>query len=311
MEFIQEPLASALASPRESENILDIAEESAGGELFGIGQRLIFSSSSISLTDNDMTSMEEETTGEYSPTDSEQRGNGKSHSQWQWHGFLQKLKKGSTMHLHPFHPNLSNFHLIKKQLKRRCNAQSFSVLPPLIDPNLLYFFKSTWKNFSFSELQAATDNFSHENLIGEGGYSEVYRGCLEDGQLVAIKRLTRETPTNKAEDYLSELGVLEYVDHPNIANVIGYGIEGGMHLVLPLSINGSLSSVLNGQKEKLAWCLRFKIALGIASGISYLHEGCERRIIHRDIKSDNVLLTEDFQPKFNVDHRLRAREVDS
>ncbi|CAI9776843.1 unnamed protein product [Fraxinus pennsylvanica] len=62
-------------------------------------------------------------------------------------------------------------------------------------------------------------------------------------QLVAIKRLIRETPTNKAEDSLSELGVLEYVDHPNIANVIGYGIEGGMHLVLPLSINGSLSSI--------------------------------------------------------------------
>ncbi|CAA3022139.1 receptor-like cytosolic serine threonine- kinase RBK2 [Olea europaea subsp. europaea] len=153
------------------------------------------------------------------------------------------------MHLHPYRPNLPNFHLIKSQLKRRLKALGLSVLPPLIDPNLLNCFKSTWKNFSFSELQAATDNLSHENLIGVGGYSEVSWGC---------SRMIRATPINKEEDYISELG---------------------------------------GQKEKLAWCLRFKIALGVASGNSYLHEGCERRTIHRGIKSDNVLLAEDFQPK--------------
>ncbi|KAL2530410.1 Protein kinase superfamily protein [Forsythia ovata] len=297
MEYI--PELSPSDSPSEStENTCDIAEESAGGELFEIGQRFLFSDSSISLSAEDLTSMEEEdTTDEYkaSTSDSEHRANGKSYMQW--HGFLRKLKKGSTMHLHPFHPNLPHFRLIKKQLKRRRNAQSLSVLPPLIDSELIDCFKSLWKNFSLSALQVATDNFSHENLIGEGGYSEVYRGRLEDGELVAIKRLIRETPTNKAEDYLSELGILVHVDHPNIANVIGYGIEGGMHLILPLSLNGSLSSVLSGQKEKLAWCFRYRIALGVASGISYLHEGCQRRIIHRDIKSDNVLLTEDFEPK--------------
>lgn len=119
------------------------------------------------------------------------------HSQVQWHGFLQKLKKGSTMHLHPYRPNLPNFHLIKTQLKRRLKALGLSVLPPLIDPNLLNCFKSTWKNFSFSELQAATDNLSHENLIGVGGYSEVSWGC---------SRMIRATPINKEEDYISELG---------------------------------------------------------------------------------------------------------
>ncbi|KAK4477964.1 hypothetical protein RD792_017229, partial [Penstemon davidsonii] len=138
-----------------------------------------------------------------------------------------------------------------------------------------------------------------ENLIGEGGYSEVYKGHLADGQLVAVKRLTRGTQEEMTADYLSELGILVHVNHPNIASIIGYGVEGGMHLVLPLSPNGSLASLLNGEKEKLAWNFRYNIALGIASGLSYLHEGCQRRIIHRDIKSANVLLTEDFEPQIS------------
>lgn len=85
-----------------------------------------------------------------------------------------------------------------------------------------------------------------ENLIGEGGYSEVYKGHLENGQLVAIKRLTRGTPEEMTADFLSELGILVHVNHPNIANVIGYGVEGGMHLVLHLSPHGSLASLLTG-----------------------------------------------------------------
>lgn len=83
-------------------------------------------------------------------------------------------------------------------------------------------------------------------MIGEGGYSEVYRGHLEDGQLVAVKRLNRGTTEEMTADYLSELGILVHVNHPNIAHVIGYGVEGGMHLVLPLSPHGSLASLLNG-----------------------------------------------------------------
>lgn len=92
-----------------------------------------------------------------------------------------------------------------------------------------------------------------ENLIGEGGYSEVYKGNLGDGRLVAIKRLIRGTQEEMTADYLSELGILVHVNHPNIANVIGYGVEGGMHLVLPLSPNGSLASLLNG----ISLCLLF------------------------------------------------------
>lgn len=89
-------------------------------------------------------------------------------------------------------------------------------------------------------------NLCEDNLIGEGGYSEVYKGNLPDGQLVAIKRLIRGSPEEMTSDFLSELGIVVHVNHPNIAKVIGYGVEGGMHLVLTLSPHGSLASLLNG-----------------------------------------------------------------
>ncbi|OMP04985.1 hypothetical protein COLO4_09155 [Corchorus olitorius] len=136
-----------------------------------------------------------------------------------------------------------------------------------------------------------------ENLIGKGGYAEVYKGSLPNGQLVAIKRLTKGTPDEIIGDFLSELGIMAHVNHPNTAKLIGYGIEGGMYLVLELSPNGSLASVLYGSKDKPNWGIRFKIALGTAEGLRYLHEGCKRRIIHRDIKAANILLTKDFVPQ--------------
>lgn len=85
-----------------------------------------------------------------------------------------------------------------------------------------------------------------ENLIGKGGYAEVYKGCLPSGQLVAIKRLIRGTENETTGDFLSELGIMAHVNHPNTARLVGYGVEGGMHLVLELSEKGCLASALNG-----------------------------------------------------------------
>lgn len=85
-------------------------------------------------------------------------------------------------------------------------------------------------------------------MIGEGGYSRVYKGQLEDGTLVAVKRLTGGT-SNEDEmtaDFLSELGIMVHLHHPNIAQLIGYGVEGGMYLVLHLSPHGSLAAILGG-----------------------------------------------------------------
>ncbi|KAL9161455.1 hypothetical protein ABFS82_07G022700 [Erythranthe guttata] len=310
----------SLSPPRETENAHDLTVESPEGQFFVIGKKLLFSASSISLSAEELTSFDVEvanieggspreenqddeklkiTSPTASTSDAPQQDNGKNDSQWK--GFLRKLKKGPNMHFQPFHPTIPHLLSIKKLSRKRTSrsTQSLPSLPPHIEADLYYCFETSWKNFTLSDLEEATNNFSHENLIGEGGYSEVYKGHLEDGQLVAVKRLIRGTTEEMTADYLSELGILVHVNHPNIAGVIGYGVEGGMHLILPLSPNGSLSSVLNEKKEELTWSLRYNIAMGIASGLSYLHEGCQRRIIHRDIKSANILLTEDFEPQIS------------
>ncbi|KAF1895367.1 hypothetical protein Lal_00044017 [Lupinus albus] len=220
----------------------------------------------------------------------------------QWHqGFFKLLKKGSQMHFH-IHP-LKN---VQKLTRRKSKRIREDLIPSLSSPALkssldseFCCFKSSWKNFSLSEIQAATNDFTHDNLIGEGGYAEVYLGKLEDGNFVAIKKLTRGSQEEMTADFLSELGIIVHVDHPNIARLIGYGVEGGMFLVLQLSPHGSLSSILYGPREKLDWSLRYKISLGTAEGLRYLHEECQRRIIHKDIKASNILLSEDFEPQIS------------
>lgn len=311
-----------------------MADEISEGVIFAVGnRRILFSNSSVSLSAEDFSSVDtdeeniDETSSrgavdddmestasskascssdspssKASTSDSDTQTHSKPHPHPQWRGFLKKLKKGPTMTLHTFHPAM--FHpaipSIKKLTKKKSRklTQSMPELPPHIDAEL-YCFEASWINFSLTDLQTATDNFSHENLIGEGGYSEVYKGHLEDGQLVAVKRLIRGTPEEMTSDFLSELGILVHVNHPNISHVIGYGVDGGMHLVLPLSPHGSLAYLLSGEKNKLEWRIRYNIALGTASGLSYLHEGCQRRIIHRDIKAANILLTEDFEPRIS------------
>ncbi|KAL9320930.1 hypothetical protein ACSQ67_012769 [Phaseolus vulgaris] len=240
-----------------------------------------------------------------STSDSESQGSlvGNSpNSNNQWRGFFKLLKKGSQMPFQTFHP-LKN---VPKLTRRKSKRIREDLIPSLNSPALqssfdteFGCFKSSWKNFTLAEILTATDEFSQVNLIGEGGYAEVYLGKLEDGNFVAIKRLTRGNQEEMTADFLSELGIIVHVDHPNIARLIGYGVEGGMFLVLQLSPHGSLSSILYGPREKLNWRLRYKIILGTAEGLRYLHEECQRRIIHKDIKASNILLSEDFEPQIS------------
>ncbi|XP_028781646.1 receptor-like cytosolic serine/threonine-protein kinase RBK2, partial [Neltuma alba] len=220
----------------------------------------------------------------------------------QWHGFFRLLKKGPKMRFQPILPLKNVPKLTRRNSKRYRENQVPPLNSPLNNPALktildteLFCFKASWKNFSHAEIVIATNNFSHENVIGQGGYAVVYKGKMEDGQFVAIKQLTRGTLEEMTADFLSELGIIVHVKHPNIARLIGYGVEGGMFLVLQLSPHGSLASILYGPREKLGWSLRYKIAFGTADGLRYLHEECQRRIIHRDIKASNILLSEDFE----------------
>ncbi|KAF5732730.1 hypothetical protein HS088_TW17G00260 [Tripterygium wilfordii] len=212
-----------------------------------------------------------------------------------WRGFMQLLRGGTKKSV----GSLQSLSVLKLLSITRSSSmrENVVVAPDLFAKTNMCNSKSGSRNFTLSELQAATNNFNPENMIGKGGYAEVYMGCLQNGQYVAIKRLTKGTQDEMTGDFLSELGIMAHVNHPNTAKLIGYGIEGGMHLVLELSAHGSLASLLYGSKEKLKWHIRYKIALGTAEGLLYLHEGCQRRIIHRDIKAANILLTEDFEPQ--------------
>ncbi|MED6210259.1 hypothetical protein PIB30_062516 [Stylosanthes scabra] len=170
-----------------------------------------------------------------------------------WNSFLQILK-GKSSKKNALHPlNIS---------RRMSSSMRESLWPScLLDVASPSPCRSPWKIFSHHDIQLATNHFSQENLIGKGGYAEVYKGCFPNNQLVAIKRLTRGSADETIGDFLSELGVMAHVNHPNTAKLVGYGVDGGMYLVLQLSQKGSLASVLYGSKEKLPWCIRQKIAI--------------------------------------------------
>ncbi|KAJ6739918.1 hypothetical protein OIU79_000131 [Salix purpurea] len=140
-----------------------------------------------------------------------------------------------------------------------------------------------------------------KNLIGEGGHAKVYKGCLSDGQVVAVKKLmkTEKQEEDRVGDFLSELGIIAHINHPNAARLLGFSIDCGLHLVLEFLPHGSLASVLHGGSDCLEWKKRFKVALGIAEGLRYLHHDCPRRIIHRDIKASNILLNSNFEAQIS------------
>ncbi|KAL9318234.1 hypothetical protein ACSQ67_014751 [Phaseolus vulgaris] len=156
------------------------------------------------------------------------------------------------------------------------------------------------KTFSFSELEKATDRFSSQRVLGEGGFGRVYSGTLDDGNEVAVKLLKRDDQ-NGDREFIAEVEMLSRLHHRNLVKLFGICIEGRKRcLVYELIYNGSVESHLHGDDKKrspLDWEARKKIALGSARGLAYLHEDSNPRVIHRDFKASNVLLEDDFTPK--------------
>ncbi|GMP63471.1 hypothetical protein CsSME_00025149 [Camellia sinensis var. sinensis] len=152
--------------------------------------------------------------------------------------------------------------------------------------------------FSFEELKKYTNTFSEANCIGSGGYGKVYRGTLPTGQLVAIKRATQGSMQGGLE-FKSELELLSRVHHKNVVSLVGYCFEQGEQvLVYEYIANGTLKESLSGKSGiRLDWMRRLRIALGAASGLQYLHELANPPIMHRDIKSNNILLDEYLNAK--------------
>ncbi|CAK8564046.1 unnamed protein product [Lathyrus sativus] len=163
-------------------------------------------------------------------------------------------------------------------------------------------YKVSVKTFSMNDIEKATDNFDSSRILGEGGFGLVYSGVLGNGTKVAVKVLKKKDDIHSNHEFLSEVEMLSRLHHRNLVKLIGICIEEDSFrcLVYELVTNGSLESHLHGvDREKCAldWRARMKIALGAARGLAYLHEDSSPCVIHRDFKSSNILLEDDFTPK--------------
>ncbi|KAG5625823.1 hypothetical protein H5410_011041 [Solanum commersonii] len=154
------------------------------------------------------------------------------------------------------------------------------------------------KCFTFEELKKYTNNFSESNYIGSGGYGKVYKGTLPDGQLIAIKR-AEQASKQGALEFKTEIEILSRFHHKNVVSLVGFCFrQGEQMLVYEFIPNGSLKESLSGKSRiKLDWKRRLQIALGAARGLQYLHDHVDPPIIHRDIKSNNILLDERLTAK--------------
>ncbi|XP_066312658.1 receptor-like serine/threonine-protein kinase SD1-8 [Miscanthus floridulus] len=155
--------------------------------------------------------------------------------------------------------------------------------------------------FDLAVVLAATDSFSASNKIGEGGFGPVYMGKLEDGQEVAVKRLSRRSMQGAVE-FKNEVKLIAKLQHRNLVRLLGCCIDEEERMLLyEYMHNQSLDTFIfdEGKRMLLRWQKRFDIILGIARGLQYLHEDSRFRIIHRDLKASNVLLDRNMVPKIS------------
>ncbi|XP_042028803.1 receptor-like cytosolic serine/threonine-protein kinase RBK1 [Salvia splendens] len=216
-------------------------------------------------------------------------------SSLQWKKMFWQVKKTSSVWKISTISLLGGGNGMSKKVLRRRRRSSSEDAGDFVMP------KPSWRNFSYEELRHATDGFSSDKMIGKGGHAEVYKGMLYDGQVVAVKKIMKEkNDEGKNGDFLAELGIIAHIDHPNAAKLIGFSADQGLYLVLQYLPHGSLATSLHSSEDcHLDWGTRYKVAIGVAKGLQYLHSSCQRRIIHRDITASNILLSEDYEAQIS------------
>ncbi|MQL80324.1 hypothetical protein Taro_012753 [Colocasia esculenta] len=181
----------------------------------------------------------------------------------------------------------------------RQSSHPMTAPSPLIGlPELSYLGWGHW--FTLRDLELATNRFSKDNVLGEGGYGVVYHGQLINGTPVAVKRLLNNLGQAEKE-FRVEVEAIGHVRHKNLVRLLGYCVEGTQRmLVYEYVNNGNLEQWLHGamrQRGSLTWEVRIKILLDTAKALAYLHEAIEPKVVHRDIKSSNILIDDEFSAK--------------
>ncbi|CAN6467010.1 unnamed protein product [Victoria cruziana] len=180
-------------------------------------------------------------------------------------------------------------------------TSSYPITAPSPLSGLPEFSHLGWGHwFTLRDLELATNRFSKDNVLGEGGYGVVYRGQLINGAPVAVKKLLNNLGQAEKE-FRVEVEAIGHVRHKNLVRLLGYCVE-GIHrmLVYEYVNNGNLEQWLHGamrQRGFLTWEARMKVILGTAKALAYLHEAIEPKVVHRDIKSSNILIDEEFNAK--------------
>ncbi|KAF2301219.1 hypothetical protein GH714_020891 [Hevea brasiliensis] len=165
--------------------------------------------------------------------------------------------------------------------------------------------------FSYEELAMATNGFSNTNLVGEGGFGYVHKGVFRDGKVVAIKQLKAESRQGERE-FQAEIEIVSRIHHRHLVSLVGYCVTGAQRmLVYEFIPNNTLEFHLHGkERPTMNWSTRMKIAVGSAKGLAYLHEDCQPKIIHRDVKAANILLDDSFEAKV-ADFGLAKHSLDT
>ncbi|KAL9265716.1 kinase STUNTED-like protein [Drosera capensis] len=184
----------------------------------------------------------------------------------------------------------------KSALQHSISSDKSNSLPPELE-DLRVKFLPICRLFQYQELQVATSNFAPGNLIGKGGNSKVYRGCLPDGKELAVKIL--KNSEDVLRDFVLEIEIITSLRHKNIISLFGFcfGVD-DLLLVYDFLPRGSLEENLRDGK-RFGWTERYKVALGVADALHYLHYCSSHPVIHRDVKSSNILLSDDYEPELS------------